>query len=145
MAARPAAPPVHATVVARRGPEGWRGLMIMGPSGAGKSDLALRLIEAGWRLVSDDYSLLWASGGELYARAPETIAGRIEARGLGVIPTPRRETVRVVLALTCVAGPVERSPAPDRIQVAGVVLPRLDIDPRPASAAALAAAAMRTL
>ena len=29
-------------------------MLLRGPSGAGKSDLALRLIEAGGRLVADD-------------------------------------------------------------------------------------------
>ena len=137
--------PIHATVVARRGPEGWRGMMITGPSGAGKSDLALRLIASGWTLVSDDYSLIWASGGALYARAPETIAGRIEARGVGVITVPRREAARVVLALDCVTHPVERLPEPNNLEIDGVLIPRLPIDPRPASAAMLAAAAMQAL
>ncbi|QBX36823.1 serine kinase [Brevundimonas sp. S30B] len=137
--------PLHATVVARRGPEGWRALMITGPSGAGKSDLALRLIASGWTLVSDDYSLIWASGGALYARAPDTIAGRIEVRGVGVVHLPRRETARVVLALDCVDGPVERLPEPGALEIGGVAIPRLDIDPRLPSAAALAAAAMQGL
>lgn len=137
--------PLHATVVARRGPDGWRGLMITGPSGAGKSDLALRLIASGWSLVSDDYSLIWASGGALYARAPDTIAGRIEARGVGVIRLPRRELARLVLALDCVTGPVERLPEPGTFAIDGVAIPRLEIDPRPASASALAAAAMQAL
>ena len=57
-------------------------------SGAGKSDLALRALQAGWRLVADDYALVWRSGEGLWARAPETIVGRIEARGLGVVPEP---------------------------------------------------------
>lgn len=137
--------PLHATVVARRGPTGWRGLMITGPSGAGKSDLALRLIASGWTLVSDDYSLIWASGGALYARAPDTIAGRIEVRGVGVVRLPRRESARVVLALACVEGPVERLPEPGALEIGGVAIPRLDIDPRLPSAAALAAAAMQGL
>lgn len=46
--------PLHATTVARFGPDGWRAVMLLGPSGAGKSDLGLRLIGRGWRLVSDD-------------------------------------------------------------------------------------------
>lgn len=137
--------PLHATVVARRGPTGWRALMITGRSGAGKSDLALRLIASGWILVSDDYSLIWASGGALYARAPDTIAGRMEVRGVGVVRLSRRESARVVLALACVEGPVERLPEPGALEIGGVAIPRLDIDPRLPSAAALAAAAMQGL
>ena len=59
---------VHATCIARRLGRGWAGVLLFGPSGAGKSDLALRALERGWRLVSDDYSTVWASGGGLYAR-----------------------------------------------------------------------------
>ena len=40
----------HASTVARDG----RAVMILGPSGSGKSDLALRLFDHGFRLVSDD-------------------------------------------------------------------------------------------
>jgi serine kinase of HPr protein (carbohydrate metabolism regulator) len=57
---------VHATCVAIDG----RGILIRGRSGAGKSDLALRLIDRGARLVSDDYTILAASGGRLRAAAP---------------------------------------------------------------------------
>jgi len=47
----PAAPIlVHATAIAIDG----RAVLLRGPSGAGKSDLALRLIDAGARLVADD-------------------------------------------------------------------------------------------
>ncbi|MBA3881078.1 MAG: aldolase, partial [Sphingobium sp.] len=37
---------------------GDRAVLIEGRSGAGKSDLALRLIDRGARLVSDDYTLV---------------------------------------------------------------------------------------
>ena len=71
---------VHATVIAKWRDGVWRGVLLFGASGAGKSDLALRALEAGWRLVADDYALAWRSGDSLWARAPETIESRIEAR-----------------------------------------------------------------
>src|SRR3546814_5042791 len=65
---------VHASCVALDG----RAVLLMGASGSGKSDLALRLIDRGWSLVSDDYVTLESRGGKLVAAPPEQIAGRSE-------------------------------------------------------------------
>ena len=43
----------------------WRGVLIEGASGAGKSDLAIRLLEQGFRLVADDRVLVWSCDGAL--------------------------------------------------------------------------------
>src|SRR5215203_5858792 len=72
---------VHATAVAIEG----RAVLLRGPSGAGKSDLALRLIDAGARLVSDDQSALSRRGEVLIVAAAPAIAGLFEARGLGIV------------------------------------------------------------
>ena len=137
--------PVHATTVARYGPGGWRGVMLTGPSGVGKSDLTLRLIGEGWRLVADDYTQVWASGGALYAAAPARIAGRIEVRGLGILDCPPRRLVRVALIVDCGQQTVERLPEAATTVLAGISLPRLAVDTRPASAARLVAAALTHL
>jgi hypothetical protein len=63
-------------------------VLIGGRSGAGKSDLALRLIDRGASLVSDDYTELRRVGGRVLARAPAEIAGKIEVRGLGILDLP---------------------------------------------------------
>ncbi|MBU3971149.1 MAG: serine kinase, partial [Alphaproteobacteria bacterium] len=111
--------PVHATAVARVGAAGGRGGLRTGPAGAGKSDLALRLIGAGWRLVSDDYREVWRSGEAVYATAPATIVGRIEARGRGVIPCSPRLIARIALVVVCGQETVERMPEPPQERVAG--------------------------
>ena len=85
---------VHATCVALRQGKTWRGVLLRGPSGAGKSDLALRLIETGWRLVADDQTELGREGKRLIATAPARIAGMIEARGLGIVKVGRDQLVR---------------------------------------------------
>ncbi len=72
---------VHGTAVAR----GGRGVLIIGASGAGKSALALELMALGADLVADDAVLLHKSGAALMMRCPASIAGRIEARGVGLI------------------------------------------------------------
>jgi serine kinase of HPr protein (carbohydrate metabolism regulator) len=129
---------IHASTVAIEG----RAVMILGASGAGKSDLALRLIDRGATLVSDDYTEIHRDGTALIASAPATIGGRIEVRGLGIVPTPHVDAVEVALAVRI--GPaVERMPEPAREIFAGVAVPVLPIDPRPASAPLLIELALR--
>jgi hypothetical protein len=86
---------VHASCVAL----GTRGVLLLGKSGAGKSDLALRLIDEGAMLVADDRTILFTRSGALYARAPETIKGLIEIRGLGIVAFRSRATVKIALVV----------------------------------------------
>lgn len=72
---------IHATSLAI----GGHGVLIMGPSGAGKSDLALRLIDRGARLISDDYTIVSPGDDSLMLSAPANIAERMEIRHLGII------------------------------------------------------------
>jgi serine kinase of HPr protein (carbohydrate metabolism regulator) len=110
---------VHASCVAI----GGRAVLIAGRSGAGKSDLALRLIDRGATLVSDDYTLLVRSGTRLIARAPANIAGMIEVRGLGVVEMKAASDVPVCLYADLDQA-VERLPErQDRVRFAGVDLP----------------------
>lgn len=129
-------PALHATAAARRLGGSWRAVLISGPSGAGKSDLALRLLAGGWRLVADDYTHVWASGEALYCRAPATIAGRIEARGAGLLAVAPLPLARAVLWIDCVRHPPERLPEPAVIELCGLALPRLALDPLEGSAPA---------
>jgi len=126
--------PLHGTTVAGHGPHGWRGVLITGPSGAGKSDVALRLMQRGWRLVSDDYTCVFMSGDAAWATAPETISGRMEVRGVGVIPAPNRPLVRLRLIIELTTALIERLPEPRTQVVAGVALPVFSLDAREASA-----------
>jgi serine kinase of HPr protein (carbohydrate metabolism regulator) len=112
---------LHASCVAI----GDRAVLIEGRSGSGKSDLALRLIDRGGVLVSDDYTVLVRERDTLIAQAPTTIAGRIEVRGIGIVEMPHAERAPVALIVTLV-DQVERFPedrAPRRI--AGVALPEI--------------------
>ncbi|HEY4274196.1 MAG TPA: HPr kinase/phosphatase C-terminal domain-containing protein [Rhizomicrobium sp.] len=87
---------IHATCVAI----GRNGILLLGESGSGKSDLALRLIDGGAKLVADDRTELYAARGRLCARAPASISGLIEVRGLGIIALPFRANVTIALAVT---------------------------------------------
>lgn len=82
---------VHGTCIAHRG----RAVLLRGAPGAGKSDLALRCLhcslpqEAGrhsFLLVADDQLIISRSeDGRLIGRSPESLAGRIEIRGVGIV------------------------------------------------------------
>ncbi|MBK8174181.1 MAG: HPr kinase/phosphatase C-terminal domain-containing protein [Rhodospirillales bacterium] len=100
------------------------GVLLRGPSGSGKSDLALRLIDVGACLVSDDYTCAEAAGGAVTASAPEALAGLLEVRGIGVLRMPAKASVRLDLVIDLVDGDsVERMPAPDSVEILGVRLP----------------------
>lgn len=112
---------LHASLVALRIAGDWRGALIEGPSGSGKSDLALRCVEAGFRLVADDRVIAWASGGLTFGRAPEPLEGLLESRGAGVLPCPRLAMAPIVLAVRCEPSPesVERFPAGETLALPG--------------------------
>ncbi len=87
------------------------GVLLLGDSGAGKSDLALRLIDRGARLVSDDRTNLYVEDGRLHARAPAALAGLIEIRGLGIVALPCEASAQIALAAQ-LATDVPRMPLP---------------------------------
>ncbi|MFN3451984.1 MAG: HPr kinase/phosphorylase [Sphingorhabdus sp.] len=63
---------------------GGHGVLLVGASGSGKSDLALRLIDRGAILVSDDIVCLETHGGSPSLTVAPNIAGKIEVRGVGI-------------------------------------------------------------
>ena len=66
--------------------ENWPARLLRGPSGVGKSDLALRLLDRGFRLISDDQTLLRVTSEiGLTAEAPDILKGMIEAYGIGIL------------------------------------------------------------
>ena len=138
--------PLHGTTAACWTPgRGWRAVLITGPSGSGKSDLALRLLGRGWRLVADDYTHVVASDGALFAVAPPTIAGRIEARGVGVIPACTQGVTRLALTVELTDRLPERLPQPEAVTVEGVALPLLRLRGFEVSAVEKVAAALARL
>ena len=138
---------VHAGLIALPRPEGWAGILIEGPSGAGKSDLALRALGAGFRLVSDDRTLLFASAGRLFGRAPPALFGMIETRGVGVVRQSALHFAEVRLLVRCarVRQDVDRMPEMDLQARAGVDVPAMDLWPFEHSAPAKLRRAMEWL
>lgn len=112
---------------------GGRGVLIAGRSGSGKSDLALRLIDRGAALVSDDYTEVQAADGRLLARAPERIAGKIEVRGIGIVDFPAEADVPVCLLADLDQVP-ERLPQAGATEIGGMCIPSVGLSALEASA-----------
>jgi serine kinase of HPr protein (carbohydrate metabolism regulator) len=112
---------IHASCVAING----RAVLIEGRSGEGKSDLALRLIDRGAVLVSDDQTVCHRQDGKLLASPPATIAGRIEVRGLGILEMPHIERAPVALLIVILDAPPRFPEDTRKRRIAGVDVPVL--------------------
>jgi serine kinase of HPr protein (carbohydrate metabolism regulator) len=132
---------VHASTVASDG----RAVLISGPSGSGKSDLALRLLDRGFTLVSDDQTIVRRDGDRLVASAPPTIKGKLEIRGIGIVEMNTVSDVPVALFVE-LTSEIMRLPDDRRDRpVLGVNLPLVSVDALTASAASKVALALDRL
>ncbi|MEN3953337.1 HPr kinase/phosphatase C-terminal domain-containing protein [Iodidimonas sp. SYSU 1G8] len=134
---------VHATCVSIDG----IGVLLRAPSGGGKSDLALRLIDEGAALVSDDYTHIEIQDGRVLASAPSTIRGMMEVRGLGLVRLPCSSDSAVGLIVDLVEpSAIERMPEPETALIDGagaIRLPVIRVAPFEVSAAAKIRLAVR--
>lgn len=142
---------IHGTCLA----VGGEGVLLLGQPGSGKSDLALRMIDSAGaglrgsprlaRLVADDQVMVRKAGGSLVASAPAALAGKLEIRGLGIVDLPADAEVGLKLAVRLTpAMDIERLPDLERarMEILGIAIPLVLIDPESASAPARIRAAL---
>lgn len=132
---------LHASCVALDG----RAVLICGPSGSGKSDLALRLLDRGFSLVSDDRTIIRKEGGKLIATAPNTIKGKLEVRGVGIVEVDSIASAPVAMVVE-LTSEIQRLPDDNRERlILGSNVPLVNIDAKTASAASKVALALDRL
>jgi len=142
---------IHGTCLAI----GGDGVLLLGAPGSGKSDLALRLIDAAGmglsgvarsaRLVADDQVAIRRADGRLIASAPQALAGKLEIRGIGIVDIAPQANAALRLAVRLTpAAEIERLPdlAQARMEILGIAIPLVLIDPEKASAPARIRAAL---
>lgn len=115
---------LHATTVALYG----QAVLIRGESGRGKSSLALQLMALGAGLVADDRTCVWrddcgADGDIVMADAPDTLRGRIEARGIGILEADAAGPCRIGLVVDLDQLEEARLPPYRTIDLLGLSLP----------------------
>jgi len=132
---------LHASCVAANG----RAVLIVGASGSGKSDLALRLLDRGFTLVSDDRTIVRRDGAKLIASAPATIRGKLEIRGIGIVEMESINDMPVSLVVELTTD-MQRLPDDSRERlILGAGIPLVNINAMTASAPSKVAVALDRL
>ena len=124
---------IHASCVDING----NGILILGKSGCGKSDLALRLINEGAALVSDDRCEVYSENQNLIATAPKEIKNLLEIRGIGIVKLKTKSKTRIKLVINLkTLEEIERMPKLKTINICNIDIKEFSIYPFEASATA---------
>ena len=112
------------------------GVLILGDSGSGKSDLALRLIDNGTTLISDDISICRKNSNNIYLYCPPEIKGLLEVREIGIITVPFVERIKLRLVVNLKSNNNERFPKDSFFRILGIKIPIINIEGKNSSAVA---------
>ena len=112
------------------------GVLILGDSGSGKSDLALRLIDNGATLISDDISICKKNSNNIYLYCPPEIKGLLEVREIGIITVPFVERIKLRLVVNLNSNNNERFPKDSSFRILGIKIPLISIEGKNSSAVA---------
>ena len=112
------------------------GVLILGDSGSGKSDLALRLIDNGATLISDDISICRKNSNNIYLYCPPEVQGLREVREVGIITVPFVERIKLRLVVNLKSNNNERFPKDNSFRILGIKIPIINIEGKNSSAVA---------
>ncbi len=112
------------------------GVLIVGDSGSGKSDLALRLIDSGATLISDDITICEKKNDIIYLSAPAETKGLLEVREVGIITVPFVEKIILKMIVKLEEGDLQRMPCKNTQKILGQKIPTLIINGRNSSSVA---------
>ena len=112
------------------------GVLILGDSGSGKSDLALRLIDSGATLISDDISICRKNSNNIYLYCPPEIKGLLEVREIGIITVPFVERIKLRLVVNLKSNNNERFPKDTSFRILGIKIPTINIEGKNSSSVA---------
>ena len=110
------------------------GLLVEGPSGSGKTSLTLGLLEKAAQLelsaslVADDQVFIELDNGNIFASVPESIAGKLELYGFGIVEHPYQPQtiVKLIVRLTEQTA-LERMPENKFFELIGVSIPVIEV------------------
>ena len=123
---------LHATSVAIED----NGVAIFGDPGSGKSDLALRLIDSGATLISDDITVFSKLEKNINLFGIENTKGLLEVREVGIITVPYVEGIKLKLVVRLTDKVIERIQKKNQINLLGLKFPKLEINGKNSSSVA---------